>query len=105
MNAIYLVAGFGVALFSTPLFADDTSQAQQFIKLDKNNDGFISIAEAKGHQDILKNWRNIDKNTNGKLELSEFNAFEIQRDQDGTKAKTFEPPENNDEYDLGSAPF
>ncbi|MCG6971188.1 MAG: hypothetical protein LJE85_15580 [Gammaproteobacteria bacterium] len=105
MKAIYLVAGFGVALFSTPLFAEDTAQAKQFNKLDKDNDGSITMYEAKEHVDMLKSWEDFDKNANGKLEFSEFSAFEARSDQTSKKAKTFVPPENNDDYDLGAAPF
>ena len=105
MKAIHLIAGLGVILISIPLYAEDASQAKQFSNLDKDNDGYVSINEAEGQLDLLKSWVDIDKDTDGKLEFSEFSAFETRSEQDSTKAKTFVPPENGDDYDLGSAPF
>ena len=106
MKAIHLVTGLGVILISILSYAEDASQVKQFNNLDKDSDGYISIKEAKDQLNMLKSWVEIDKNTNGKLEFSEFSAFEIRNEQEGSsKAKTFVPPENNDDYDLGSAPF
>lgn len=106
MKAINFLAGIGAVLIILPLYAEDASQATQFSNLDKDNDGYVSINEAEGHLDMLRNWVDIDKDTNGKLEFSEFSAFETMSEQEGTKAKTFVPPENNEEdYGIGAAPF
>jgi len=62
----------------------------EFNALDQDGDGSISINEASGRLDLLKKWVDADTNADGKLERSEFSAFEE------LPAKTFEPvqPEN-----------
>ena len=98
MKAIYLVAGFGVALFSTPLFAEDTAQAKQFNKLDKDKDGYISQQEAKSDKRLSDQWDTADADSDGKLEMSEFSAFET------GKAADFTPPDDPDAPGMGAAP-
>jgi Ca2+-binding EF-hand superfamily protein len=105
MRAINFLAGLILVLITIPSSAEDASQATQFSNLDKDNDGYVSINEADGHLDMLRHWVDIDKDTNGKLEFSEFSAFETMDEQNSQKAKTYVPPENNDDYDLGAAPF
>jgi Ca2+-binding EF-hand superfamily protein len=105
MKAINLIAGLGAVLLSMPSMAEEMSQAEQFSKLDKDNDGYVSINEATGHNEMLKKWVDIDKDENGKLEFSEFSAFETMSEEDPNKAKSFEPPTNEDEPEIGAAPF
>jgi len=105
MKAINFFAGLGALLIVLPTYAEDATQAAQFSHLDKDNDGYVSIPEAEGHLDMLRNWVDIDKDTNGKLEFSEFSAFETKSEQSSEKAKTFVPPENEGDYGVGAAPF
>ena len=109
MKAFNFLAGIGAVLIIASSFAEDASQATQFSNLDTDNDGYVSINEAEGHLDMLRNWVDIDKDTNGKLEFSEFSAFETMTEKDSekssTKAKTFVPPENEGDYGFGAAPF
>ena len=105
MKAINFVAGFGAVLMVSSLCAEGESQAELFSSLDKDNDGYVSINEADGQLDMLRHWVDIDKDTNGKLGFSEFSAFETQSEEDSHKAKTFVPPEEEDDYTLGAAPY
>ena len=43
-------------------------------RLDKNNDGMVSEAEAKADSSVHANWRKIDADSNGNISRSEFNA-------------------------------
>ena len=75
-----LAAAFAVAI---PALAADESKAargkseadQEFSKLDKNKDGSISRAEAKGSEHE-KDFSKYDKNKDGKLSKPEFSAAE-----------------------------
>jgi len=57
----------------------DTTKAM-FNKLDTNHDGYISQDESKADADLSRNWSTADTNKDGKLEESEFSAFEQDRD-------------------------
>jgi hypothetical protein len=47
---------------------NDTS----FRKMDKNNDGYLSKAEATGHKDLAKRFGEADDNNDGKLSRMEY---------------------------------
>ena len=68
--------------------AEDTGTTKaMFNKLDKNHDGYISQDESKADADLSLNWKSADKNRDGKLEESEFSAFEQDRDVGTTPKK------------------
>ncbi|HUQ73130.1 MAG TPA: EF-hand domain-containing protein [Burkholderiales bacterium] len=56
-----------------------------FKALDKNNDGFISKAEAKGNPNLSKKFKEADKNNDGKLSRTEY--LTVMTKQDATTAK------------------
>ena len=93
----FLLLIFILAL-ALPLAAEqsDTKKTQQFRSLDSDNNGFITILEATGHNDILMRWAEVDKNTDGQLEISEFRAME--------PGRQFVPPEDDNAPGLGAAP-
>jgi hypothetical protein len=70
--------------------------AQNFEKLDTNQDGAISQSEAQSRKDLVDNWAKVDKNQNGKLEFSEFSAYE--------PAIEYVPPLEEGEEGIGAAP-
>lgn len=94
MIAKYILAGAAVA-FSFGVYAGETESQQMFNKLDTNKDGTISMQEATGQKELLSDWAKVDKNQDGKLEYSEFSAFE--------PAQEFVPPEDSEES-IGAAP-
>jgi Ca2+-binding EF-hand superfamily protein len=75
-----------------------TSQ-ENFNKLDKDQNGYISQQEAKANKKLLEQWDSADADSDGQLELSEFSAFE------SGKAPAFTPNEDSDEPGLGAAPM
>ena len=76
MKAINLIVGLGLILLCLPAFSGDKSEQEKFNRLDTNHDGYVSIEEATGNNDMLGKWTDIDKNSDGQLEYSEFSAFE-----------------------------
>jgi hypothetical protein len=69
-----------------------------FQQLDQDDDGYVSIREATGQNELLKQWTQVDKNTDGQLEAAEFSAFEL------APAPGFTPPDESDEPEVGAAP-
>ena len=84
-------------LFCSTVFAEDSDVPEAFRMMDTNGDGYISINEASGRLELLRQWVNADKNSDGQIELSEFSAFE------GLPATTFEPVQPED-AEPGAAP-
>ena len=68
-----------------------------FENVDGNADGYISKDEAHVRKDLHDNWSMIDKDSDGKLDISEFSAFE------GKGQLT--PPQDPDMGELGAAPY
>jgi len=97
MKLLNFVA-IGAIAVSFSVFAELTDKNTGEI-LDKDGDGYISIMEATGHDELLRNWSVLDHDSDGKIELSEFSAFE---DKQGP-AQFFEPPDVSPEP--GAAPF
>ena len=87
-------------MFPLSVSAGDKSTTQDTFKaLDKNKDGYISQQEAKANKKLTEQWEAADADANGKLEMSEFSAFES-----GTAA-TFTPPEDSEAPGLGAEPM
>ncbi len=97
MKLLNFVA-IGAIAVSFNLFAEQTEK-ETAATLDKNGDGYISIIEATGNEEILRNWSVLDQDFDGKIELGEFSAFESEENP----AKTFVPPDVSPEP--GAAPF
>ena len=73
----------------------NAGEMQKFGDIDENADGFISQTEANDHDKIKTNWKAADMDKNGKLDRSEFSAFE--------SSKVFQPVEPEDP-EPGAAP-
>jgi len=72
-------------------------QPMTFEALDTDGDGYISNKEAGAREDLTKGWQAIDKNTDNKLDITEFSAFESEG--------RFTPPEESEEPGIGAAPY
>jgi Ca2+-binding EF-hand superfamily protein len=75
-KSIFLGATAVLALAAGSAYgADKTAKADNdpgFNALDKNNDGYITRAEAAGNPDLLKKFKEADKNNDGKLNRAEY---------------------------------
>ena len=78
MKAKELIIIGALSLLPFGVYAADyqTSEQKSFQELDTNHDGYISKNEAKADHKLMKDWKSADANKDGKLEESEFSAFE-----------------------------
>ena len=60
------------AAFATGL---SKTQSQLFMKLDTNQDGYITSSEAKSDEDLVKVFKDLDSDENGALDAVEFVAY------------------------------
>ncbi|MGD8570019.1 MAG: hypothetical protein PVJ39_18170 [Gammaproteobacteria bacterium] len=100
-SKLLLLAGITAAV-SLPavLNAEEMEQSSKFNQLDKDGDGYISIQEATGENQLLKQWVEVDKNTDGQLEAAEFSAFE-----EMAPATRFTPADESYEPEPGAGPM
>ena len=59
-------------------------QRRRFNAIDTNRDGYISEQEANKQQRLLKSWGKADLNSDGKIDQTEFSAFET---EEGTNSR------------------
>ena len=85
----------GALLFCGPAVAADYPAT--FEALDADGNGYISSSEAEARADLVQSWKDVDKNTDNQLDITEFSAFE--------GAGRFTPPEESEEPGLGAAPY
>ena len=68
-----LAAGFVTAAVAS----EDT-----FMKLDVNEDGYISAQEAAADEALHQRWETTDANQDGQIDAAEFSAFEAMEPSD-----------------------
>ena len=86
-----LVLGLGVV---TALSAEEV---KTFEDLDIDTNGYISKDEAMAQKSIKRNWAKVDADKNGRIDITEFSAFE--------STGRFTPPEDMEVSEPGAAPF
>lgn len=86
-----LVLGLGVV---TALSAEEV---KTFEDLDIDTNGYISKDEAMAQESIKRNWAKVDADKDGRIDISEFSAFE--------SIGRFTPPEESEVSEPGAAPF
>jgi Ca2+-binding EF-hand superfamily protein len=96
MKAIYFLASAAMVL-SPGLSAEEMQGQASFQQLDSDKDGYVTIIEATGQNQLLRQWTEVDKDTDGRLEITEFSAFEAE-------PGSFVPVENPDAPEIGAAP-
>lgn len=97
INNFLIVAA---VVFPLSISAGEKSASQEsFNKLDKDKNGYISQQEAKANKELTSQWDSVDADANGKLEMSEFSAFEA------GKAAGFTPADISEDPGLGAAPM
>src|SRR4051812_27419863 len=77
-----------------------------FNALDKNNDGYISRAEALGNPNLSKGFKQADKNSDGKLSRAEYLRAMTAQDASTAKKKVANAAEKKKDRsaETGSAP-
>ncbi|MCI0506693.1 MAG: hypothetical protein L0Z73_11355 [Gammaproteobacteria bacterium] len=96
MKATCLLVSAAVVL-SPGLSAEEMQSQPSFQQLDSDKDGYVTIIEATGQNQLLRQWTEVDKDTDGRLEMTEFSAFE-------TEPGTFVPVENPETPEIGAGP-
>jgi hypothetical protein len=67
------IAALCIALAAGGALAQSQSATgRYFDSLDLNGDGYVSLAEAAGHEEIVKRFDRADRNHDGKLSRKEF---------------------------------
>ena len=79
------------------------SDESGFAKLDKNKDGYISKAEAKGEQELSKNFDKWDLNNDGKINRAEYLAAMAKEDTGNVVGKVKDKISNKDSSSGGSS--
>ena len=88
-------AAIGTIALTFSLSAEEIKPTT-FSTMDKNGDGYISIVEAAGNEELVRDWAKYDLDADGKIEVSEFSAFESKEG-----AENYVPPED---LEPGAAP-
>jgi Ca2+-binding EF-hand superfamily protein len=82
------VGAAAFALASGAAFAaDEAKNDPGFNALDKNNDGYITRAEAAGDAGLAKKFKDADKNNDGKLSRIEYLTTKTVQDAKNVKDK------------------
>lgn len=92
MKSLLVLAGVLSIAISQSAFA--VEKPITFDQLDADGNGYISKEEAAERADLNAKWATADKNADGKVDISEFSAFEVRM----VPADDMESPE------IGAAP-
>jgi Ca2+-binding EF-hand superfamily protein len=79
------------------------SDESGFAKLDKNKDGYISKAEAKGEPELAKNFDKWDLNNDGKINRAEYLAAMAKEDTGNVAGKVKDKFTSKDNSTGGSS--
>jgi uncharacterized protein HemX len=82
-----LVGVSALALGTGSALADRPKNDPGFNKLDSNNDGYLSRAEAAKNPYLAKNFKQVDKNGDGKLSRTEYLTAMTKKDLSSVKDK------------------
>jgi hypothetical protein len=71
-----------MALLAAGFFTAAVATEDAFIKLDVNEDGYISAQEAAADESLRQSWETTDANQDGQIDAAEFSAFEVMDSSD-----------------------
>ena len=87
-----LLVASAMALACGGAFAADEKERKGFNDMDKNADGKLTRAEAKGNKDLLAKWKEADKNGDGTLTRAEYLQVMARKDLNTVKEKVSKAP-------------
>lgn len=71
-----LTTKMAMALLAAGFCTAAIASEDAFIKLDVNEDGYISAQEAVADESLHQSWETTDANQDGQIDAAEFSAFE-----------------------------
>lgn len=71
-----------MALLAAGFFTAAVADEDTFMKLDANEDGYISAQEAAADEALQQSWETTDANQDGQIDAAEFSAFEAMGQSD-----------------------
>jgi Ca2+-binding EF-hand superfamily protein len=77
-----LITKTAMALLAAGFFTATVASEDAFIKLDVNEDGYISAQEAAADESLHQSWETTDANQDGQIDAAEFSAFEAMGSSD-----------------------
>jgi Ca2+-binding EF-hand superfamily protein len=99
-----MTAAVALALGAAAAIAADDKKASDpgFNALDKNNDGSLTRAEARGNPDLSGKFKQAVRNNDGKLSRAEYLAAMTKKDLKTAKQKVGNAIERNKDRDAGT---
>jgi Ca2+-binding EF-hand superfamily protein len=76
MMKMMQISKTAIALLSAGFFTMAVAGEDAFMKLDVNEDGYISALEASADDSLHQRWSTTDANQDGQIDAAEFSAFE-----------------------------
>ncbi|MFN2646758.1 MAG: EF-hand domain-containing protein [Burkholderiales bacterium] len=105
-QSLFFVVAAALALAVGAAYAEDKIGKDKndpgFHALDKNNDGYISRAEAKGNPTLAAKFKDADKNADGKLSRTEYLTAMTKQDAKTAKNKAENAMERNKDKRAGT---
>jgi Ca2+-binding EF-hand superfamily protein len=102
-QSLFFIVGAALALAVGAAYSQDKIGKDQndpgFNKLDKNNDGYISMSEAAANPELAKKFKEADKNNDSKLSRTEYLWAMTKQDAKTAKEKVGDAIERNKDED------
>lgn len=86
-KSVLVASALALAVGAAYAAKDDDKDAKGFNDMDKNADGMLTRAEAKGNKDLLAKWKQTDRNNDGKLSRAEYLTTMAKKDANTVKEK------------------
>ena len=86
-KSVLVASALALAVGAAYAAKDDDKDHKGFNDMDKNADGTLTRAEAKGNKDLLGKWKEADRNNDGKLSRAEYLTTMAKKDANTVKEK------------------
>lgn len=91
-KSVLVASALALAVGGAYAAKDDDKAHKGFNDMDKDADGMLTRAEAKGNKDLLAKWKEADKNNDGKLSRVEYLTVMAKKDSGTVKEKVTGAP-------------